>query len=82
MTTLLTKMYNETQKSNLLQQHAAVITKNSKKIIVSTHNISRSKYVLLHSKAVLTCSFHAETAALHELLKRVLKTSKKKLCAL
>ena len=76
-----TKLHNETKKSGLLHQHAAIITKNSKRPVASKHNTSRSKY-FLNNDAVLTCSMHAEIGVLHHVLKRVLKASNKRSCVL
>jgi hypothetical protein len=58
MTTLLTKMYNETQKSNQLQRHAAVITKNTKKIIVAKRQVDlQGKTLDRHDSDISTVSY-------------------------
>ena len=80
-TNVLTRLHNETQKSNHIQQHAAIITKNTKRPVFITHNTERSKYTL-SGHGIINCSMHAEMAVLGKLLRCSLKRRKKKYCVL
>jgi hypothetical protein len=78
---VMNKLYAETLKSNHFQKHAAVITKNSKKVVSISHNSSRSKFHI-SSQSVLNCSMHAELGALKKLIKCKLKPRKGGYCVL
>lgn len=80
-TNVMSRLHNETQKSHHIQQHAAIITKNSRRPVQVMHNTNRSKYNLSR-QSVINCSLHAEMAVLSKLLRSTLKPRKKKYCVL
>lgn len=80
-TNVMNRLHQETHKSNHIHQHAAIITKNSKKPVCVQHNTNRTKFHV-QGTSIINCSMHAEIAALRKLLKRVLKPRKKTYCVL
>lgn len=78
---VMNRLHEETRKSDHIHQHAAIITKNSKKPVCVQHNTKRTKFHV-SSTPIINCSMHAEIAALRKLLKRVLKPRKQKYCVL
>ena len=81
ISTLLNNLSEEATLPNLLMKHSAVLTKNSKKKLCTSHNSKRTSYHLGYKK-YSNCSMHAEMSVLHKYIQSQLRGKRKRSCVL